>query len=63
MESPVDTTAAGDLWAAGFLYGLAQGRTAEEAARFGAVTGGEVVKVVGSEIPDERWEYIRSRLK
>lgn len=63
VEHPADTTAAGDLWAAGFLYGLIRGRSVSEAAYYGAVTSGEVVKVIGSEIPEERWDYIRSRLK
>ncbi len=62
VESPVDTTAAGDLWAAGFLYGLIRQRPVSVAAYYGAVTSGEVVKVIGSEITEERWKYIKSRL-
>ena len=59
----VDTTAAGDLWAAGFLYGLFTGRSLDDAAHFGAVTSGEVVKVIGSEMDADTWEYIRKRIQ
>lgn len=63
VENPLDTTAAGDLWAAGFLYGLFSGHSLEEAAHFGAVTSGEVVKVIGSEMSSDTWEYIKSRIQ
>ena len=63
VENPLDTTAAGDLWAAGFLYGLFEGRSLEEAAQFGAITSGEVVKVIGSEMDADTWEYIRKRIQ
>ena len=63
VEEPLDTTAAGDLWAAGFLYGLFRGYSLEESAQFGAVTSGEVVKVIGSEMDDGTWEYIRKRIQ
>lgn len=62
VENPLDTTAAGDLWAAGFLYGLFAEYSLEDAARFGAVTSGEVVKVLGSEMSEDTWNEIRKRL-
>ena len=54
----LDTTGAGDLWAAGFLYGLAHGYTVEQAGRLGAACGYEVCRVVGAHIPDEGWKRI-----
>ena len=63
VENPVDTTAAGDLWAAGFLYGVVTGKMLAEAAWYGALLSGEVVKVVGSEIPEPVWDEIRRKLK
>jgi sugar/nucleoside kinase (ribokinase family) len=53
-----DTTGAGDLWAAGFLYGIAHGLTIEKAGRLGAACGFEVCQVVGAHIPDDGWERI-----
>ncbi|MDR0932885.1 MAG: adenosine kinase [Victivallales bacterium] len=62
VEHPVDTTGAGDLWATGFLYGLYREKSLSEAAFYGSLISSEVVKVVGSEIPEERWSYIKGNL-
>ncbi len=58
----VDTTGAGDLYASGFLYGLATDRPVEECGRIGALVSGNVVEVVGTRIPDERWTRILKTL-
>ncbi len=55
----VDTTGAGDLWAAGFLYGLANGYSIEKSGEIASMCGYEVVQVVGAQIPEEGWERIR----
>jgi sugar/nucleoside kinase (ribokinase family) len=44
----VDTTGAGDLFAAGFLHGLTHDRPAVEAARIGAMAAAEVISHVGA---------------
>ena len=44
----VDTTGAGDLFAAGFLYGMTNGLAPEEAARLGGVCAAEVIAHVGA---------------
>ena len=62
VADPADTTAAGDLWATGFLYGLYEGKNLAESAFYGALVSSEVVKVVGSEIPEERWREIKRRM-
>jgi sugar/nucleoside kinase (ribokinase family) len=48
--SAVDTTGAGDTYAAGFLYGLCKGYPVAQAARFGSYLASEVVKQVGAQI-------------
>lgn len=62
VANPVDTTAAGDLWAAGFLYGFVKERPLEDCARYGAILSGEVVKVIGSQLPAEAWKKIETAL-
>ena len=42
-----DTTGAGDLYAAGFLYGYTQGRSLADCGRLGAIAAGEVVSHMG----------------
>src|SRR5215831_12801972 len=44
----VDTTGAGDLYAAGFLFGLARGRDLETAARLGSLAAAEVISHLGA---------------
>jgi sugar/nucleoside kinase (ribokinase family) len=47
VETVVDTTGAGDLFAAGFLFGLARGVSNADAARLGAIAAAEVISHVG----------------
>jgi sugar/nucleoside kinase (ribokinase family) len=44
----VDTTGAGDLFAAGFLVGQAQGRGLEQSLRIGSVAAAEVISHIGA---------------
>ncbi|PIE32673.1 MAG: adenosine kinase [Ilumatobacter coccineus] len=43
----VDTTGAGDMFAAGFLHGLAQGRSHSGAAQWGSIAAAEIISHVG----------------
>jgi sugar/nucleoside kinase (ribokinase family) len=55
----VDTTGAGDLWASGFLYGIANGYPLDICGNIGSACGYEVCQVIGADIPDEGWERIK----
>jgi sugar/nucleoside kinase (ribokinase family) len=44
----IDTTGAGDLYAAGFLYGLATGRSLEAAGRLGSLAAAEIISHLGA---------------
>jgi sugar/nucleoside kinase (ribokinase family) len=44
----VDTTGAGDLYAAGFLYGFTQGRSLYDCGRLGAIAAAEVIAHFGA---------------
>ena len=44
----VDATGAGDLFAAGFLFGLARGRDHRTAAQLGALAAAEVIQHIGA---------------
>ena len=48
IEKLVDTTGAGDLFAAGFLAGLARGSDYVTCARLGALAAAEVIQHVGA---------------
>ena len=48
IDTVVDTTGAGDLYAAGFLYGLSRGMDLATCGRLGAVAAAEVISHVGA---------------
>jgi len=48
VERVVDTTGAGDLFAAGFLVGIAHGVGHEHAAKLGALAAAEVIQHLGA---------------
>ena len=48
LERLVDTTGAGDLYAAGVLYGLTTGRDLATCARLGSVAAAEVISHIGA---------------
>ncbi|MHC1706514.1 MAG: adenosine kinase [Bacteroidales bacterium] len=59
----IDTTGAGDLYAAGFLYGLVHGFTLEECGELGSLLAGNVIEVIGAKIDDDRWNKIHRYIK
>ncbi|MEA2837669.1 MAG: hypothetical protein QOD89_2219 [Bradyrhizobium sp.] len=48
IEKLVDTTGAGDLFAAGFLFGLVRGAGHEDCGRLGALAAAEVIQHIGA---------------
>jgi len=58
----IDTTGAGDLWAAGFLFGLANGYSIEKSGKIASACGFEVVQVIGAQIPDAGWERVKKQI-
>ena len=57
----VDTTGAGDAWAAGFLYGYLRGWTLPAAGALGSILGAECVQHLGPAIPESHWPEIKQR--
>lgn len=55
----LDSTGAGDLYAAGFLHGLAAGFDIRRAAEIGTLAAGRVVEIVGTKLSEDSWDEIR----
>jgi sugar/nucleoside kinase (ribokinase family) len=47
-DGVIDTTGAGDLYAAGFLYGLTRGMDPGQCARLGGLAAAEVISHIGA---------------
>lgn len=58
VEQVLDTTGAGDYWAAGFLCGLMQGAPLAECGRLGAILGAAVVQHIGAYLAPASWENV-----
>ena len=54
----VDTTGAGDFYAAGFLVGLTRGLSMVQCGTIGAIAAGRVIEVTGTTFADETWTEI-----
>ena len=59
----VDTTGAGDLYASGFLYGLANNLGFEKAGYIGSLLAATVIEVVGAKFGEDKWQEIREKIK
>jgi sugar/nucleoside kinase (ribokinase family) len=59
----VDTTGAGDLYAAGFLYGFSHGFSLDKCGLFGSILAGKVIEVIGARMPDEKWAEAKKMIQ
>lgn len=54
----VDTTGAGDFYAAGFLAALCEGLSLRQCGTIGAIAAGKVIEVVGTTFGEDAWRDI-----
>ncbi|MDD2284834.1 MAG: adenosine kinase [Paludibacter sp.] len=59
----IDTTGAGDLYAAGFLYGMTIGLTLDKCGLIGSFVSSQVVEVLGAKMDDPTWEKINQQVE
>ena len=59
VEQVVDTTGAGDLFAAGFLFGHVRGQAPERCLRFGAIAAAEIVSHYGARPEADLQQLVR----
>lgn len=65
MDVPqvVDTNAAGDFFAAGFLHACLQGATLQQCAEAGGITAGHIIQYVGTKMPETAWQETRQQMQ
>jgi sugar/nucleoside kinase (ribokinase family) len=61
--SCVDTTGAGDLYAAGFLYGFARDLNLENCGKLGSLMAGRVIEIVGARMDSEKFSKIKKEIE
>ena len=55
----VDTTGAGDMYAAGFLYGLINGYDLERCGTIGNHLAESIIQVIGAKMDENRWKMFK----
>lgn len=58
VEKVIDTTGAGDFWAAGFLHGWANNKSINDSAQLGALMGASVIQNHGGTLSHSQWDDI-----
>ncbi len=58
----VDTTGAGDLYAAGFLYGYCKDQSLEVCGKIGSILGGHVTEMIGAKMDNEKWAVVKEKV-
>ena len=59
----IDTTGAGDLYAAGFLYGMCKDQPLDKCGQLGKLLGGKITEVIGAKLSEEQWKKVREEVK
>jgi sugar/nucleoside kinase (ribokinase family) len=59
----IDTTGAGDLYAAGFLYGIGKGYSFKIAGEIGSILAGKVIEEIGAKMEESTWETLRREIR
>lgn len=59
----VDTTGAGDFYAAGFMAGMCEGLSLRQCGTIGSITAGKVIEIVGTTPTEEAWDDVARLVK
>lgn len=59
----IDSTGAGDFYAAGFLFGLIHNQTLEVSGAIGSILAGNVIEVMGTHLENTHWNKISQEVK
>ena len=62
VKDVVDTTGAGDFYAAGVMFGILNGWNMDRCARAGTLLAGSVIQSVGTTLPASEWKNLRDAI-
>ena len=58
----IDTTGAGDIYSAGFLFGQVRSLDLEKSGQIGTLLASKVIQVMGPKLPDEIWKELQPEI-
>jgi len=61
--NPIDTTGAGDLYAAGFLSGLIKEYSLKKSGQMGSILAGKTIEVMGPKMTSEMWYEVHQMIE
>jgi len=59
---PIDTTGAGDLYAAGFLYGISKNLSLQKCGETGTLLASKVIERIGAKMSEDTWNILRKQI-
>lgn len=59
----IDTTGAGDNYAAGLFYGLTRGYSLQKSGNIASLVAGKTVEVMGAKLPEAAWPGIMAQIE
>ncbi|MFZ4455744.1 MAG: adenosine kinase [Bacteroidales bacterium] len=59
----LDSTGAGDFYAAGFLYGLIHNQSLEVCGKIGSLLASNVIEIMGTHLENDQWNKISHEVK
>lgn len=62
-SNSIDTTGAGDLYAAGYIFGHMQGLHPEVCGKMGAILAGRIIELIGAKMDESNWEKLRREIQ
>lgn len=62
-SKPVDTTGAGDTYAAGFLYGVEKGYSVSDSGKIASFLAGEIISQIGAQFNENKSKELRDYLE
>ncbi|WP_278454642.1 adenosine kinase [Phocaeicola plebeius] len=63
VDNVLDTTGAGDFYAAGFMYGLTCGYSLEKYVQISTILATAVIQEVGTTLPAKKWDEIKLNIE
>jgi sugar/nucleoside kinase (ribokinase family) len=59
----IDSTGAGDLYSAGFIYGIVNDEPLDQCGTYGTLLAGKVIEILGPKMTGDQWDFTLREIK